>query len=67
MFNNKTVLNALLRNNLAAFIEKSFLRVDQSQAYERNWHIEVLADYLQKCASGEIKRLIIRPLLKLNY
>ena len=59
MFNNKTVLNALLRNNLAAFIEKSFLRVDQSQAYERNWHIEVLADYLQKCASGEIKRLII--------
>lgn len=53
------ILQAVLRSNLAAFIEKAFKTVDGSQEYCRNWHIEVFADYLEKCMRGEIKRLII--------
>lgn len=52
-------LHALLRTNLASFIEKSFLTVDRSQDYMRNWHIEVIADHLAQCMQGSIKRLII--------
>ena len=54
-----SVLQALLRTDLASFIEKTFMTIDRSQVYERNWHIEVIADTLQKCERGEIRRLII--------
>ena len=53
------LLRALLRNNLAAFIEKSFLTVDGSQTFVPSQHIELIADRLTKCYEGKIKRLII--------
>lgn len=56
---NSSVLEALLRTDLASFIEKCFMSIDRSQNYVRSWHIEVIADYLQKCERGEITRLII--------
>ena len=59
MIDKQTLFNALMRRNLSAFIEKSFQTADHSQLYQPNWHIDVIADYLQRCASGEIKRLII--------
>ena len=53
------VLNAILKNDLSSFIQKVFQTVDGSQPYVQNFHIDVIADYLQRCASGEITRLII--------
>ena len=50
---------ALYRNSLSAFIQKSFGIVSAGDAYLHNWHIDVIADRLEKCAKGEIKRLII--------
>jgi predicted phage terminase large subunit-like protein len=55
----KRILKALLRKQLAAFIEKTYLTVAASQPYVRNYHIELLADALEKCAWGETRRLII--------
>jgi len=51
--------SALLREQLAAFIEKVFSAVSPSDIYQHNWHIELIADRLMQCYRGEIKRLII--------
>ena len=59
MTHDRLVLDAVLRNDLACFIAKSFLSVDGSQPYMHNWHIDVLADYLLKAYRRDIKRLVI--------
>ena len=53
------ILNAVLRNDLASLIAKVFATVDGSQPFLPNWHIDVIADHLERAARGEIKRLII--------
>ena len=53
------LLRALLRSSLPAFIEKVFRSVDNSQGYLHSKHIELIADRLERCRKGEIKRLII--------
>ncbi|MGL4388664.1 MAG: phage terminase large subunit [Brevinema sp.] len=52
-------LRALLRNNLAPFVEKVYKSVDNSQPYIHSDHIELIADRLEQCYKGKIKRLII--------
>lgn len=52
-------LDALLRTRLAAFTQKTFRTVDPGTAYLHNWHIDLVADYLEACTRREIKRLII--------
>ena len=59
MSDDQAVLQALIRQDLASFIAKTFMTVDGSQAYKPNWHIEVLAYYLERAAKREIKRLVI--------
>jgi hypothetical protein len=49
----------LLRQDLDAFIEKSFYELNSQTKYLPNWHIEVIASELEKCRRGETKRLII--------
>jgi predicted phage terminase large subunit-like protein len=56
---DRFVLDAVLRNDLACFISKSFLSVDSSQPYLHNWHIDVIADHLVKAFRRDIKRLVI--------
>lgn len=56
---DQNVLDALLRNDLASFITKAFKSVDGSQSYLHNWHIDLIANYLEKAYRREIKRLII--------
>ncbi len=51
--------DAILRNDLASFIAKSFMTVDTSQKYLPNWHVDVIADYLQRAMRRDIKRLVI--------
>lgn len=50
---------AALRSDLSSFIQKSFRTVNPGTAYLHNWHIDLIAEYLTACNSGEIKRLII--------
>ena len=59
MENDWALLFALLRNDLAAFIQKSFANVAPGKIYKHNWHIEAIAFYLERCLAGDIKRLVI--------
>ena len=52
-------LDAVLRQDLEAFIHKSFHTLTPAQTYHDNWHIAALAWQLQQCASGGVKRLLI--------
>src|SRR5215475_2766687 len=53
------VFHAILRRHLRSFCEKVFATTCPSQTYVPNWHIDLIADRLEQCQSGQIKRLII--------
>jgi predicted phage terminase large subunit-like protein len=55
----KEELQALERQDLALFVEGSFLELNPQRQYFHNWHIEVIADALEQCRAGKLKRLII--------
>ena len=57
--NRKALLMEALKSDLPSFIQKVFNTVDPNAEYLHNWHIELIAEYLQACINGEIKRLII--------
>lgn len=57
--NKEEVFNAILRQDLTAFIAKTFATVDGSQPFSPNWHVELIADRLMRAYRREIKRLII--------
>lgn len=57
--NNKGILYTACRNDLYAFMQKSFYEIDGSQEFKGNWHLELICDKLQQCLDGKIKRLII--------
>ena len=52
-------LNAALRQDLSAFIHRTFQTVMPSGVYLHNWHIDAMAWHLEQCFEGTIKRLII--------
>ena len=56
---DQEAFDALLRTRLAAFTRKTFATVDPGAAYSHNWHIDLIAEYLEACTRREIKRLII--------
>jgi predicted phage terminase large subunit-like protein len=49
----------LLRHDLPSFIGKTFASVDPGSAYLPNWHIDLIAEYLEAARRSEITRLII--------
>jgi hypothetical protein len=49
----------LYRTNFAAFNRFAFRELHPGQQLHDNWHISLMADRLERCARGEIKRLII--------
>lgn len=51
--------NALLRQDLAFFIARTFDHLDPQTPYASNWHIELLADRLTQVFEGKLRRLII--------
>jgi predicted phage terminase large subunit-like protein len=51
--------SAALRQWLSVFIARSFKELNPQTEYSHNWHIDAIADALEGCASGRIKRLII--------
>src|SRR4029077_12612177 len=52
-------LQAFLRLDFALFIEGSFSELNPQTQYLHNGHIEVIAEALEKCRLGKIKRLVI--------
>jgi predicted phage terminase large subunit-like protein len=50
---------ALLRNDLYLFIQRSFYELNPQTKYLPNWHIEEIAQTLEDCRLGTTKRLII--------
>src|SRR5215469_12813585 len=50
---------AMLRRDYYTFLCRSFLELNPSTEFARNWHIEVMAQELDLCRTGETKRLII--------
>ncbi len=50
---------ALVRRDLYAFTQRSFLELNPTTEFVPNWHIEVVASALEACRRGEITRLII--------
>ncbi len=55
----KTAHASLLRNDFYSFISKSVETVHPGSIFTTNWHIELIAHYLEQCAEGKIRRLII--------
>ena len=53
------LLNAILRQDLSAFIQKVFYTVTGGQPYLHNWHIDAIAYVLRQSMDGKINRLII--------
>lgn len=52
-------LKSVLRNNFSSFVQKCFGAVDPNAAYLHNWHLDLIADYLEACRAGDIRKLII--------
>lgn len=52
-------LEAILRDDFASFIAKAFSTINPGVNYHANWHIELIAQYLEAVRKRQIKRLII--------
>ena len=59
MVDGRKELRTLLRRSLLLFIEASFIELNPVTDFSLNWHIELIAQALEDCMSGKIKRLII--------
>lgn len=56
---DRQAFDALLRTRLSAFTRKAFATVDPGADYQHNWHVDYIAELLEACTRGDIKRLII--------
>lgn len=56
---DRSLLNAILRQDLSSFIARSFMTLDPGTPYLPNWHIDAIAYKLMRVWRGECKRLII--------
>lgn len=56
---DQSMLEAVLRKDLNAFIQKTFVTLHPGTTFAPNWHIEAMAHVLVACMQGDIKRLII--------
>lgn len=52
-------LNAVLRNNFIAFVDRSFRQLNPGATFVSGPHLEAIAWHLERVLSGEITRLII--------
>ncbi|MGD1212633.1 MAG: phage terminase large subunit [Candidatus Acidiferrales bacterium] len=52
-------LRAFLRHDFVTFVEGSFNQLNPQTEYLHNWHIEVIAAFLEECRLGKLRRLII--------
>jgi len=53
------LLEPVLRQDLAAFVEKTFTTVVGGEEFHDNWHIHAMTHQLERVLRGEVTRLII--------
>jgi predicted phage terminase large subunit-like protein len=56
---SKEDVQVFLRADFAAFVQRSFRELNPQTAYLDNWHIDVIAEALEQCRVGKLRRLII--------
>jgi hypothetical protein len=56
---SKEEFQAFLRTDLVMFVQRCFRELNPETAYLHNWHIEVIAEALELCRMGKLRRLII--------
>ncbi|XVJ51954.1 MAG: phage terminase large subunit [Vampirovibrio sp.] len=56
---SKTILNAILRSDFTAFVQKVFLEVSPNAQYLGNWHIDLICHELEAMLAGQNPRLIV--------
>lgn len=54
-----SVLEAVLREDLRAFIERCFYELHQGMRFQSSWYLELIASKLMDVAGGRTQRLII--------
>lgn len=47
------------RTNFGLFFRKSFETISPGVEYLHNWHVDLITEHLQACATGQIRRLIV--------
>ena len=57
--NNKEIINAVLRQDFFAFVEKVFKELNPNTEFMPNWHLHATAYVLMECFKGSTKRQII--------
>jgi predicted phage terminase large subunit-like protein len=55
----RVLLNAILRAEFKAFLQRCFLTLNPGAPFLPNWHIEALAYHLELVRLGKIRRLIV--------
>src|SRR5580704_12791018 len=58
-YTDKELLDAVLRGNFYAFVQKVFETTVPGAAFSQNWSTEAVAHNLEKVVRGETTRLII--------
>lgn len=59
MNHDQETFYAVLRNDFSSFLEKVFMELNPGTPFLRNWHIDMLADRLERARVGDLRRLII--------
>lgn len=55
----RAALDDATRQHFPLFLRRVVATTSPAAQYAHNWHIDAIAQYLQACAKGEIRRLII--------
>jgi predicted phage terminase large subunit-like protein len=56
---SKKEYQAFLRKDFVAFVQRGFRELNPQTEYQHNWHIEAIAEALEQCRTGKLRRLII--------
>ncbi|MCI5049569.1 MAG: hypothetical protein MRY32_04480 [Rickettsiales bacterium] len=55
----RTQLERMIINDFCGFLSYGFAILNPNRAYQHNWHIELISEYLKAIEQGQITRLII--------
>lgn len=55
----QSALHQALRQDFRSFARKAFAVVSPDLPFKPNWHVDAIAHALERCVSGEVKRLLI--------
>jgi len=55
----KDEFRAFIKNDFVAFVERAFYELNPQTEFQHNWHIDVIAEALEQCRTGKLRRLII--------